>query len=167
MLVDPFPIPEDWWRGAGLDFGYNNAFATVWLARNGDGVYYLTDEYKKTQTLLEPHATKLKNQRADVWYGDPAAAGERAELRRLGIPVQEAVNDVVPGLDTLNQLMASGRFKVFKGMSHWIDEIEGYVWSTKADEFTDKPVKLNDHLMDATRYLVHTVEKSMGPTLFT
>ena len=39
-------------------------------------------------------------------------------------------------------------------MKNWKKEIEGYVWDETAQE--DKPVKVNDHLMDAMRYFVKT-----------
>ena len=36
-----------------------------------------------------------------------------------------------------------------------MNEAAGYVWDAKSIE--DKPVKENDHLMDATRYFVKTM----------
>jgi phage terminase large subunit len=39
-------------------------------------------------------------------------------------------------------------------MTNWKKEVEGYVWDDTVQE--DKPVKVNDHLMDAMRYFVKT-----------
>ena len=47
--------------------------------------------------------------------------------------------------------------------------MEGYVWDVGAHgcaPFQDKPLKVNDDLKDATRYLVHTREKRMGVRLY-
>jgi hypothetical protein len=39
----------------------------------------------------------------------------------------KADNDVLPGIDTVATLMATGRLKVFKTCKGWLDEVEGYV----------------------------------------
>lgn len=172
LIVEPFPIPADWWTGAGLDFGWNHPTAAVWAARDPDGVYYIYREYLKPETLLAAHykALTAKHNGArppGTWIADPSAKQERAELRRLGIQARPAINDVLTGIDTVAELMATGRLKVFRTCLHWLDEVEAYIWDTKQDSFTDKPVKLNDDLMDATRYLLHTTEKRPEPHLYT
>ena len=48
--------------------------------------------------------------------------------------------------------------------------MEGQVWNVGAHgraHFQDKPLKVNDDLMDATRYLVHTLEKRLRVRLYT
>ena len=39
-------------------------------------------------------------------------------------------------------------------LKNWQSEVQGYVWDDRDD--IDAPVKINDHLMDAERYFVHT-----------
>jgi len=172
MLIKPFKIPDGWWQGAAVDFGWNHPFATLFGARDPDGVYYITGEYKKAETLLADHAKTIldlvnKTHDPNVWYSDPSAKQDRAELRRKGIPLTPANNNVLDGLDTVNELMASGRLFVFDTCTHLVDEIEGYVWDESKDALQDKPVKINDDLCDCLRYLVHTAEKTLPPTLFT
>ncbi len=178
-IVRPFPIPNDWWQGAGLDFGWNHPTAAVWIARSPAGVYFLTDEYKRGETLLRTHydaiqkinrnggGRKRRAPNPSKWLADPAAKQERNEMRKLGLQVQAADNAVVAGIETVGSLMATDRFKVFDTCTHWLDEVEGYIWESKQDQFLDKPVKLNDDLMDATRYLLRTEEKRLHPTLYT
>ena len=101
-----------------------------------------------------------------LWYADPSARQERAELSRLGLQPSPAENDVMAAIDTLSTLMATGRLKVFRSCQHWLDEVEGYVWDKNGDSFLDRPLKLNDDLLDATRYLVHTREKKLGVKLY-
>jgi len=171
-LVEPFKIPQTWWRGAAADFGWNHPTAAVWAARDDDGVYYIYQEHKKSQTLLADHykhfqALSTNGRRPEVWYADPSAKQQIAELRAMGLPIRPGNNDVTTGIDTISHLIATDRLKVFNTCPHWIDELESYVWDTKEDAPTDKPVKLNDDLMDATRYLLHTVENAREPRLYT
>lgn len=170
MLVDPFEIPEEWDRLGGLDYGFNHPTAAVFLARSNDGVYYLHDEYRQAGKLMEKnyHAMEaLCASKVPIWYDDPAGAQNSAEMRRLGLPVRAAENEVQAGIDTLGTLMAQGRFKVFRTCPLWQEEVEGYVWDRDAgDNFTEKPLKQDDDLMDATRYAVHSAEKSPKIQLF-
>lgn len=172
MLVDPFPIPSDWWQAGGLDLGFNHPTAAIWGTRDPDGIYYLHQEYRKPATLLSQHHTALAARSSNgshptAWYADPSAKQSIAELRRLGLPVVPANNDVTNGIDTVNTLMATGRLKVFKGLSHWIDEAESYAYEERDGIATERPVKLGDDLMDATRYLLHTTEKRQPMALYT
>ena len=51
--------------------------------------------------------------------------------------------------------MASGKIKISSACKNWIREVQGYVWDNCA--FEDRPVKINDHAMDDTRYFVKTM----------
>ena len=84
----------------------------------------------------------------------------------MGLPLSLADNDVMADIDTLSTLMAAGRLKVFRSCQDWLDEVEGYVWDKDGDGFLDRPLKLNDDLLDDTRYLVHTREKKLGVKLY-
>ncbi len=170
MIIEPFEIPESWWQRAAIDFGFNHPTAAVFGARSEQGVYYITDEYKKGETLLKTHAKNLEDimrigPKPLGWKGDPAARQERHEMRSYGIPVTPAKNEVIPGIDTVARLMGEGRLKVFNTCDNWIDEVEGYVWQEEHDAFIDKPVKLGDDLMDASRYLLHSEEWKNAPGL--
>jgi len=57
----------------------------------------------------------------------------------------------------VSSLIYMGALKVEKGCQNFRRELESYVWDQKAKERGDeKPVKQNDHAMDAVRYLVFT-----------
>ena len=47
--------------------------------------------------------------------------------------------------------------RIFDTLPEVRRELEGYVWDAKASTDKDKPVKVNDHLMDAARYFVKTM----------
>ena len=164
-VVEPFEIPRDWRRLGGIDFGYNNPTAGVFLARDPDGVYYWYGEHYERERTLDEHAARLTELggRELIWYGDRSAPQQMAELRRNRLSVLPADNDVQAGIDTVYSLLASGRLKVFRSCRFGINELEGYVWDRRPGGdgagFLDRPVKEDDHLMDALRYALHTTEK--------
>ncbi len=169
-VVDDFGIPEGWERSGGLDFGFNNPTAGVFLAKDGDGVYYWYAEHYEREKTLNHHAAALaaKGGRSLDWYGDPSAEQQIAEMRRLGLSVVDGDNDVNAGIDTVYSLLAANRLKVFRSCKHGLDELQGYVWQRQKGgaNFEDKPLKDRDHLMDGLRYALHTQEKRAGLRLF-
>ncbi len=157
LLVEPFPIPEHWPRGFGMDVGWNFT-AAVWGALNREsGTLYLYHGYKRGQVEPDVHASSI--QAPGKWipgFIDPASQGSSQrdgtqllqEYRNLGLNLEPANNAVEAGIFACWQLMVSGKLKVFRGMDQWLEEFRIY----RRDE-KGKIVKANDHLMDATRYL--------------
>lgn len=87
---------------------------------------------------VDPSATSLIRQlEVDGWRG----------------AVTKARNDVLDGIRYTASLLALGRLHVHRSCAGLIGEIGGYVWDPKAAERgEDKPLKVNDHHCDATRY---------------
>jgi hypothetical protein len=69
--------------------------------------------------------------------------------RKHGLDITLANNAVESGLYSVWQMMSENRIKVFSGLRNWLNEFRLY----RRDE-KGRVVKDNDHLMDATRYLV-------------
>ena len=86
---------------------------------------------------------------------DPSAASFITLLRRSKYfrPLP-AENDVLNGIRDTASCMHNGIIKVHKRCEKWQEEAQSYVWDEKSE--IDKPKKTNDHLMDATKYLVNT-----------
>lgn len=86
---------------------------------------------------------------------DPSAASFIAVLKKKSwCRVRKAVNDVDNGLRNTAVAMQKGIIKVYSGIKEWALEMGGYVWDDKSEE--DKPIKVNDHYCDSTRYFVQT-----------
>ena len=104
---------------------------------------------------MSQHYTEMLRRCASqvgVWYDDPAGAQMAAEMARLGLPVQARNKEVQAGIDTVHELMASNRLKVFRTCADWQSEVGSYAWQkSPAGDFKDQPVKLDDDLMDGTR----------------
>lgn len=157
-----------------LDYGTQNAFAALLWARHG-GVWYAVREYyysgrdEKAQKTDEDYARDLDEFVKDINTAeplrviiDPSAASFIAVLRRRRrgdgerkYRVSAADNAVLDGIRETAAAMKTGRIKFSLACVCWRREAEGYVWDEKASD--DRPVKANDHAMDATRYFVKTM----------
>lgn len=128
--------------------------------------YYYSGRDTGTQKTDEEYAVDLDRWLSDIKgrlkvYIDPSAASFIAQLRRRvddnGVKkyaVIPADNDVLDGIRDTATCMRRGTIKISPQMVNWIKEAQGYVWD--GSEGVERPVKIADHLMDATRYLIRT-----------
>ena len=150
-----------------VDYGTTNP--TVFLDCYDDGdTFWVDKEYyhdpstdQKQKTTSE-HADDMEEflggNKEAVIIVDPAAEDFKLELRNRGYRVKNANNDVLEGIRTVAAMMQLGAVRVNKSCIKIRQEIETYVWDQKAKERgEEKPVKQNDHAMDALRYLIKTL----------
>jgi len=157
-LIDPFAIPDYWPRAYGMDVGWNRT-AVVWGAWDRDSdIVYLTSEHYRGQAEAPIHATAIKA-RGEWMHGviDPASRGRsQVDGKRLfmlyqaqGLHIHPADNAVEAGIYDVWERLSTGRLKVFKSLQQWRREHMFYRRDDKG-----AIVKKDDHLMDATRYLI-------------
>jgi len=181
MYKDAFGDPEgeaEEYR-LSIDYGTKNAFAALIWERHG-GTWYATQRYyysgrdtgvtktdeeygQELDKIVAPIIEKTPRRYA---YGesftgkiktiiDPSAASFIALLRKKPYyTVIPARNNVMDGIRDTATAMQLGLIKISPSITEWREEAEGYVWDDTAAD--DAPVKINDHLMDATRYFVFT-----------
>lgn len=156
--VEPFDIPESWYRFGGVDFGFNNPFAVIWLAENPQtGEIYAYKEFKRSGLTVDDMEKVLKKEKCSVYYGDPASKETLETLKSRGINIRPAKKDVLAGISFVQSLFKSRKLKVFRNLVYTLDELNSYQWETdRTGEILDKPRKENDHLCDALRYSVFT-----------
>jgi len=65
-VVDCFPIPKEYPRYLGVDFGFTNPFVCKWYAMDSDGRLYVYRELYRTKRLVEDHAVDIAL--ASGWY---------------------------------------------------------------------------------------------------
>lgn len=158
ILVDDFQIPEYWPKAYGMDVGWNKT-AVCWAAINREtDTVYLFNEHYRGQAEPSIHAEAIKA-RGEWIPGviDPASRGRNQkdgqqliqQYTDLGLNLDFAFNGVESGLYEVWQRLSTGRLKVFRSMSNWLAEYRLY----RRDE-KGQVVKTNDHIMDATRYLI-------------
>ncbi|MDE1970981.1 MAG: PBSX family phage terminase large subunit [Patescibacteria group bacterium] len=156
------PKAAEYWV-AGIDYGVTNAFGMVVIGvstgrYDGSGKmlwveeeYYWNSSDTKKQMVNSEYAEEVQKL-VDKYgirlvYMDPSAASMKVELRRRGIHVIDAENDVVEGIHYTVNEMQQGRLFIVENCKNLIKEIQGYVWDTKQTEKGyDKPKKERDHL---------------------
>lgn len=164
LRIKDFAIPEHWKRGFGMDCGGGaKPTAAVFGAFDPDArALYITSVYKSP--ALEPavHATAIKG-RMGGWswpgVGDAAAlilTDHDAEqlvylYKRLGLDLELPDKSVEAGITAVWDLMTTGKFKVFASCVAWFQELAMY----RRDKH-GRIVKVNDHLLDGTKYLVRS-----------
>lgn len=158
ITIADFALPAHWPRCYGMDVGWNRT-AAVWGAIDReDSTVYLYSEHYKGQAEPVVHTTSI--QARGIWIPgviDPASRGRAQKdgeqllqaYKDLGLDVGMADNGVEAGIHRVWERMSGGKLKVFKSCQHWLGEYRMY----RRDE-KGHVVKNNDHLMDATRYLV-------------
>lgn len=158
IKVPDFIIPAHWPRSYGFDVGWNNT-AAVWgaLDRETD-TGYLYACYKRGQAEPPIHAAAIKG-RGDWIPGviDPASRGgsQKDGEKLLNLYQDEklilslANNAVEAGILDVWTALSTGKLKVFRSLAPWFDEFRLY---RRSDNGKGTIVKVNDHLMDCTRY---------------
>ena len=165
-------IEENWEEYVvSCDYGTQNAFAALLWARKAD-VWYLIKEYRYSGRDTGYQKTDddyvrdieafvehvpMQHRKGLLTIIDPSAASFIAAIRRsrYAFRVRKADNDVKAGIQDTAVCMQRGTIRIFDTNRETIKELEGYVWENKLDE--DKPVKVNDHMVDAARYFVRTM----------
>ena len=167
LYAPPDGLPDRW--AMSMDYGTQNAFAALLWGKYGD-VWYAVDGYyysgrdsgiSKTDEEygndIDEFVGKYDiNRKTMKTIIDPSAASFIALLRKRGYTVVKGDNDVANGIRDTAVAMQKGMIKVNPSIKPWKKEAEGYVWDESAGD--DRPVKLNDHYMDATRYFVETMK---------
>ena len=88
---------------------------------------------------------------------DPASVGRgqmdgkklSTEYRQLGLNLSHADNAVEAGIFAVYERLGTGKLLIFSTCRNWFEEYRNY----HRDE-NGKVVKVDDHLMDATRYFI-------------
>lgn len=159
-----------------IDYGTMNAFsAGLWGKYNGTwyrlkeyyysgrdtGIQKTDEEYAvELDKLIEP-IMKARTERGGKYFEkmetiiDPSAASFITLLRKKEwYKIKTADNAVLDGIRDTASAMQTDKIKISPDCKNWLQEVQGYVWDDDPSE--DKPVKVNDHAMDDTRYFVKT-----------
>jgi len=153
----------------GVDYGTTNATAAVlcgirptrWPQITVEAEYYYDSAKKGRSKGDDELADDIKEfigwRNISAVYVDPAAASLKVALRQKDLPVIDANNDVIPGIRTTARFIGGKNIVIQKGCKTLLEHIQSYAWDPKAaDRGEDKPLKVNDHILDALRYAVYT-----------
>lgn len=156
-------------RTIACDYGTTNP--TVFLdVYDHDGTVYVDREYRwdsrdrdagGRQKTDEEYADDLqtfigKDQCSIIV--DPSAASFIAALRRRGLYVIPADNEVLDGIRRTATLIHRRKLLVNKSCTGLLGELGTYLWDEKSCKLgVDKPLKERDHGPDALRYFVNSL----------
>ena len=179
-MVKPFTIPSEWRKIVSIDPAATGVTAVVWAAvkPNSDIIIYRL--YYESNKIVSDHAKDILirngGDKIDIWLIDPFwGAARNAETHKqgfqlykeAGLPVRLAPRAEDYGRDTLAEYISASLDKtsrhpklfVFDTLKDFQNEIEGYVWDSVSKGSNKgankgKPLKRDDHLINATQYLV-------------
>lgn len=185
MVIDDVPlgvtIVTKW---IGVDYGQANATVFLLIGLGSDNKLYILDEYYhsgRTNPIQKSprgyskdyFAWKVKNGsegipvRQKYTYVDPSAKGFIRQLSEDGERnIRNANNtvraggsrvDELAGIELVSSLIEADMLRVLGKCKYTIGEFSSYRWDPKAQEERgeEKPVKQDDHCMDALRYVVN------------
>ncbi|MFJ8146966.1 PBSX family phage terminase large subunit [Streptomyces sp. NPDC096048] len=178
-VVDELPEMRRYWLG--MDYGTVNATSVILLGEGVDGRLYACAEWRHDSRQAQRQMTDAQYSAAiRAWladyrppgapatapkgvtpewsFVDPSAASFITQAYEDGFPnLAKAANEVANGIRDVASLLAAGLLRVHRSCTGLITEMPGYVWDEKAAEKgEDKPVKINDHSVDALRYAIHS-----------
>lgn len=166
---ESFQFPTGTKFFAGVDWGTTNPFAICVRAVTPDGNHYQPCEVYETGLTITDmvSAARLLKQHYSIerFYCDPSQPGYIEEFNRAGLTAIGADNDIRHGIDIHYGMLRSRRLKLFRGRNKYtVDELETYRYPDDEDQRGPNqdhrerlPVKRDDHILDANRYVsVHT-----------
>lgn len=165
VLSDDFKVPKHWMKAFGMDVGWNNTAVVFGAWDKENDVIYVYSEHKQGESEPIIHAQAIKA-RGEWLRGviDPASRG-RSQIdgsnlfqlyKKEGLHIYPADNAVEAGIYEVWQRLSTGRLRIFNSCTGLIKELGLYHRDTKG-----KIVKKNDHLLDALRYLLMSMNTTV------
>lgn len=152
---------------AGMDYGTVDATACYIAAINPKEYpqiriqkeyYYDARKEGRSKTdaeLADDIEQFIRGYNLRTFYVDPSAASIKQELRNRNLPVQDAKNDVLAGIQVVAKWIHGKNIIIHKSCQNLIESMYSYAWDEKAaNRGLDKPLHDYSHSVDATRYTI-------------
>jgi hypothetical protein len=168
-------------RVVGVDPGYGDPYAAaVWL-RDFDGCWWMADElYLPSHAIVDDAFPKLREWgekwKVSTYYVDKRRPSDWESLRRKGLnalPNLEIYGEndrktIMPMIRVVQALFRENNIFVAPQCEWFAEEAENYAYPDREDKNAgENPVDFRNHLMDASRYAICSVEKNyIGPMQF-
>jgi PBSX family phage terminase large subunit len=141
----------------GLDLGFTNPTAAITIKKSGSGVYYVSGEWYKSGVTDAQSADYVAALKWNECYPDPESAAGIEELKRRGVNVRDVIkgkDSIRNGISIVRELFKANRLYIHVSCVNLIWELETYAYPDKRPDnpFDEKPIKENDHALDALRY---------------
>ena len=152
-------LPEgEYEKLGGVDFGFKNP-AGVLDIRFAKDRFWVEDEWYKRERTEEQIADYVHAYKFNEVYPDPENPSAIEVLRGKGVNVREVIkgkDSVKSGINKVREAFITGRLMINKKCINLISELEMYSYDDEKGEKNENenPIKLNDHLCDALRYVI-------------
>lgn len=144
---------------AGQDFGFTNPFALELVGIDRDSNFWVFQEHyltgRTTKEIVELDLICQKEYNINAWYPDPAEPDRIEDMKRAGLNTRPCSKDVVAGIDTVRELLKSGRLHVHSSCMNLVSEFEQYHYRESRVGESEEPEKIDDHALDALRYAIY------------
>ena len=176
-VIAPIELGPDWTFYRAIDFGWAHPTAVLFVAVDPKGIMYIYDEIYQTG-LQTPDLANLINQKSAhrhfaATVADSAQASDIAELQKYGLaisPVKKTSGSRDEDWSTfrirkVSEKLRNGKLFVFENCQNTIWEFENYRYHEVREGNTvqERPMKVNDHAMDALSYLVVSLPERVEP----
>lgn len=152
----------------GMDFGFSNPLAVVWVAEDPDGRLLVLREFYRKGMIIEQAAAEIARMDQELrdqgliignGYADPSNPSQIATLCERGLPTARASGGVAHGIDLVRAALrtrpdGTPGLRIDAGCTNLIREMESCSWQEGDAEREKQPEKRKDHAVDALRYAV-------------
>lgn len=153
-------------RYVAIDYGTSNACVFLDIYDDGQIIWVLHEYYysgkekgrQKTDYEYADDLITFANDKVIYYILDPSALSFKTELRKRGLRVKDADNEVLDGIRMTATLFANKKLRIHERCKRLRAELQGYIWDEKAQQRgIEQPIKVNDHACDALRYYCKTM----------
>jgi len=152
----------------GLDFGASNPTACIEVKYDGDGAFYICERlYKPLQEIEDSLPTVIKLQVPQIKKGSSIVVCDSAKQHYINLLLEEnymALGAIKGGGSVEVGISLVQGFTIYYVPSANLTfEYDNYSWTIdRFDKSTDIPIKMDDHLMDALRYIISYLVRYLG-----
>lgn len=159
-LYDELPKDTHYDYVAGVDFGFTNPTAVAHLYKDRNGNYFMEHEWYQKNRTENQVADYILSCKFNAVYPDPENPSAITVLAQKGVPIREVIKNkdsVKNGINKVRDLFKQNRLKINKRCINMISELESYSYPDFLIGATEPevPLKENDHLCDALRYVIY------------
>lgn len=173
QITDEAPSNGEWYIS--VDYGTLNPFSAGLWCLLGDRAVRVSEFYysgrdterQRTDEEYVDDVIRLAGDRNIIRVVvDPSAASFIEALKRRGLHVKRADNEVLDGIRRTSTFLRNGNIKIHRSCENAIAEFGLYRWDERSTE--DAVIKENDHAMDDIRYFANTIlRKKVGKESYT
>ncbi len=169
-VIEQGEISENWNIVVGIDPGHRHECGVVWCGLDEHDNMIIFDEFKQSEFLIKDICEMIHSANAamglnPIYYViDPHARNrnqqtgrsDQMEFADYGINPILGQDDVKTGIDVIKTRLHEERLWIYDNCVNLQREFKTYRWKPQTrtdDDGKPVPVKRNDHLLDALRYV--------------